>query len=541
MSVAVSQQRPNKALDRTLPVSLNEFHSMKYLMKSIIFFALVLLMACSEQTTGVGGQKPKAYVFTNYSDKTELFVEFSALTVGQTSMFAAHFSTLNDFQPVAEGSVTVILSSKDQPTERFSIDSPAVPGIFVPKAEPHYAGNRQLAVELTSKTLTVRHELGEVPVYQNLAEALAAAGDEKDHGGDIPFLKEQQWKVDFATEVISQHELQQSVRALATLKAAAGNEAYVSAPTSGHLLTSAGDLPKVGAQVKQGQVLASLAARLGGTSDMAQLERDVQTARALDLLARNEQNRSELLFKENIIAKRRLIEAQSKAQVTRAELNAAEKRLKQTRGQSVGNASGIKIYAPTSGTLAQVNIASGSYVEEGDKLFHIVDPKLLWLDARIAEADIAQLKTPDRTSFKADGFDNEFQIQLGENGKLISYGQVIDPFTRTVPLVVEFNNPQQKLSIGSLVQASIYSDEKIQSIAVPEAALIDNNGQDMVFVQSGGESFQRRVLRLGIRDHGYVQVISGLNKGERVVTKGAYLVHLASSSPAQLGAHGHAH
>ena len=358
---------------------------------------------------------------------------------------------------------------------------------------------------------------------------------------DIPFLKEQQWKVDFATEVIGQHELQKSVRAFGTIKASAGHEAFVSAPTSGHLLTSASDLPKVGTHVEQGQVLASLAARLSGTSDMAQLELDVQKARAADQLARTEQNRSELLFKANVIAKRRLIEAQSKTQVTSAELNAAEKRLKQTRQQSVGSASGIKIYAPISGTLAQVAIASGSYVNEGDKLFYIIDPELLWLEARISEADIAQLKTPERVSFKVDGFDTEFQIQLGKNGKLISYGQVIDPVTRTVPLVVEFENPQRKLSVGSLLQANIYTDGKIPSIAVPEAALIDDNGQDVAFVQSGGESFQRRVLRLGMRDRGYVQVISGLNEGERVVTKGAYLVFLASSSPAQLGAHGHAH
>jgi cobalt-zinc-cadmium efflux system membrane fusion protein len=516
---------------------------MNHLIKSIVFIALTLLMACSDQTTDAGGQKqkPKAYVFTNYSDKTELFVEFSALTVGQASMFAAHFSTLSDFQPIAEGTVTVILTSQDQPTERFSTDSPSVPGIFVPKAEPKYAGKRQLAVELTSKTLTVRHELGEVPVYQNLAEALAAAGDEKDHGADIPFLKEQQWKVDFATKVIGQHELQKSVRAFGTLKASAGHEAFVSAPTSGHLLTSASDLPKVGTHVEQGQVLASLAARLSGTSDMALLELDVQKARAADQLARTEQNRAELLFKANVIAQRRLIEAQNKAQVTSAELNAAEKRLKQTRQQSVGSASGIKIYAPISGTLAQVAIASGSYVNEGDKLFYIIDPELLWLEARISEADIAQLKTPERVSFKVDGFDTEFQIQLGKNGKLISYGQVIDPVTRTVPLVVEFENPQRKLSVGSLLQANIYTDGKIPSIAVPEAALIDDNGQDVAFVQSGGESFQRRVLRLGMRDRGYVQVLSGLNEGERVVTKGAYLVYLASSSPAQLGAHGHAH
>lgn len=516
---------------------------MNDLIKRLIFLALILLTACTEQNTGVGNQapKPKAYDFTSYSDKTELFVEFRALTVGQASMFAAHFSRLSDFQPVAEGTVTVILSSKDQPTERFSTDSPSVPGIFVVKAEPRYAGQRQLTVELVSKAFTVRHELGEVPVYPDLAAALAAAGTEKEESGDIPFLKEQQWKVDFATEVIGRHELQRSVRALGVLKAAAGNEAYVSAPTSGHLLTQADAIPKVGMPVKQGQILASLVARLSGTSDVAQLELDVQKARAEDQLARSELKRLQQLFEANAVAKRRVIEAQSRAKVTGAELNAAEKRLEQTRRQAVGRASGVPVYAPISGILAQVTVASGSYVEEGEKLFHIIDPDTLWLEARIAEADIAQLKTPERVSFKVDGFTSDFQIQLGENGKLISYGQVIDPVTRTVPLVVEFKNPQRQLSVGSLVQTRLYTGEKITSIAVPEAALIDDNGQDVVFVQSGGESFQRRVLRLGIRDRGFVQVLSGVNEGERIVTKGAYLVFLASSSPAQLGAHGHAH
>lgn len=517
---------------------------MNNVMRILMLLFLILLTACSRQNTNIDSQlsKPTAYDFTHYSDKTELFVEFRALTVGQESLFAAHFSRLSDFQPVTEGTATVILSSKDYPAERFSVNSPSVPGIFVIKVEPRYAGQRQLTIELASKAFTVRHELGEVPVYPDLAVALAAVdAEQEEDSGDIPFLKEQQWKIDFATEIIDQHELQQSVQALGFLKASAGNEAYVSAPTSGHLLTQADVLPKVGMPVKQGQILASLVARLSGATDMAQLEFEVQKAQAEDQLARSELNRLQPLFEIEAIAKRRVVEAQSRAEVTKAQLNAARKRLEQTRNQTVGRASGVPVYAPISGILAQVTVASGSYVEEGKELFHIINPDTLWLEARIAESDVAQLKKPERVGFKVDGFTSEFQIQLGENGKLISYGQVIDSVTRTVPMVVEFQNPQRQLSVGSLVQTRIYTGEKIASIAVPETALIDDNGQDVVFVQSGGESFQRRVLRLGLRDRDFVQVLSGLNEGERVVTKGAYLVFLAASSPAQSGAHGHAH
>ena len=515
---------------------------MNHLLKTIVLLILTGLIACTEQTSdpNIQEQQPESYVFTHYSDTTELFVEFSALIVGQTSSFAAHFSRLSDFLPVETGSVTVILSGGSHPVERFSIDAAAVAGIFIPKAKPQYAGQRQLAIELKSKTLNVKHDLGEIIVYPDLSTALAAVSDVADDSGDISFLKEQQWKVDFATEVIEQHELQQSVRAFATIKAAAGNEAYISAPINGHLLTPASALPQVGMQVKKGQVLATLSARLSGVSDIAELELGVQKTRAHYQLANNEKKRLQKLFKDNAVAQRRVIAAQSKAQVAKAELNAAEKRLNQTQQQAVGSVSGVNIYAPIRGTLASVNVASGSYVEEGDRLFYIIDPNKLWLEARIAEADMAQLGTPERASFKVAGFKDEFQIRLDKNGKLISYGQVIDPVSRTLSVVFEFNN-EKKLPAGLLVQTRIYTGKKIQSIAVPEIALIDDNGQDVVFVHSEGESFQRRVLRLGINDQGYIQVISGLNEGERVVTTGAYLIHLAASSPAQTGAHGHAH
>jgi multidrug efflux pump subunit AcrA (membrane-fusion protein) len=59
-------------------------------------------------------------------------------------------------------------------------------------------------------------------------------------------------------------------------------------------------------------------------------------------------------------------------------------------------------------------------------------------------------------------------------------------------------------------------------------------------VQLGGETFEKRDLTLGIRDGDWVQVLSGVKEGERVVTKGAYAVKLASMSSA-IPAHGHAH
>jgi multidrug efflux pump subunit AcrA (membrane-fusion protein) len=77
-------------------------------------------------------------------------------------------------------------------------------------------------------------------------------------------------------------------------------------------------------------------------------------------------------------------------------------------------------------------------------------------------------------------------------------------------------------------------------LAVPESAIVDDAGRPVVFVQTAGESFLRRPVRIGIRDSGYVGILEGVIRGERVVTAGAYQIRLAALSP-QVPAHGHVH
>ena len=78
------------------------------------------------------------------------------------------------------------------------------------------------------------------------------------------------------------------------------------------------------------------------------------------------------------------------------------------------------------------------------------------------------------------------------------------------------------------------------AVTVPASAIVDDGGQPVVFVQVGGESFERRPVRLGHREGGDVQVIGDVAAGDRVVTTGAPLIRLAALSP-QVPAHGHTH
>jgi multidrug efflux pump subunit AcrA (membrane-fusion protein) len=153
---------------------------------------------------------------------------------------------------------------------------------------------------------------------------------------------------------------------------------------------------------------------------------------------------------------------------------------------------------------------------------------------------VGRLRNPSGAWFRIAGFDQSFDLVVGKNARLVAFGGVVDKDSRSVPLILAFDNPQGHLRVGMAVQAHVVTDAVREALAVPVAALIDDAGQMVAFVQKSGEAFERRTLVLGVRDGDFVEVKGGLAEGERVVTLGAYDVRLAATAPAAIG-HGHAH
>ena len=129
---------------------------------------------------------------------------------------------------------------------------------------------------------------------------------------------------------------------------------------------------------------------------------------------------------------------------------------------------------------------------------------------------------------------------LGEaGGRLLLAAEAVDPQARTARLVYELSNPGD-LAAGLAVEAFVTSKTSAKALAIPESALVEEEGRYVAFVMLGGETFEKRDLVLGLRDGGKVEVKSGLSEGDRVVSRGAYAVKLASVS-SSIPAHGHAH
>jgi len=483
------------------------------------------------------GEGDTAIAVTHFTETTELFVEFPAFVVGQESPFAAHLTYLDNFKPVASGRVTVTLHGGGAEDEIFSVQAPSIPGIFRPVVLPIHSVTRQVSLHLKGGDVDVVHELGDYTVHPSQAVALAEMEPHEEPNDAIVYLKEQQWQVDFGMVEAIVGISRASIQATGTLRPQADAEVYLSAASAGHLQRK-GSFPYPGMQVKRGQVLATITPRLGAGGDLATLKAAQDKSYSEYQLAKYERSRLEKLWKEKAIAQYRLREAKNAETVAKTEWDLAKRRYKQSTG-SKQTGSGIPILAPIDGLLAKVEVAPGQYVHEGDALFYITNINRLWLEARIAEADIGILQQPSGVWFTLEGFEGSFNT-FDLDGHLIALGSTIDPVTRTTPLIFEFNNPDQRLRTGMFANVRVYTGNTAQGVIIPASAVFDDGGQEVVYVMLGGESFQRRIVQLGIRDGDWVQVKSGVTAGERVVSQGTYLVRLASASPVEAG-HGHAH
>ena len=475
--------------------------------------------------------------FTHYTEQTELFVEFPVLIADFESEFIAHLTELDGFKPLSKGVLTVTLSGGGEVDEVFSIERARTAGIFKSIVIPEKAVQRHLSIRYREGDLDVVHDLGQIEVYASPMLARAGGMGEGSTDDEIVYLKEQQWQVDFELTQAQQNTLRSSVNATGVIRPRSDSEVYVHAPSIGHLQTK-NRFPYPGMRVEQGQWLATIRPRLGGGGDIATLQAAKDKAHSEYLLARHERERLEKLWRQRAIAKHRLHEAESSEIVAKAEYDAALRRFQQSQGGQQDSA-GIPLLAPISGVLTQVNGASGKYVQEGEMLFHIVNLDQLWLETRIAEVDLGRLLNPQHAWFSIEGFEERFSTET-LSGHKVSMAQVVDDVTRTVPLIFEFRNPRGRLQSGMFAKARVYTGEVEEGVVVPVSAIFDDGGQDVVYIMRAGESFQRRVVQIGMQDGDKVIVRLGVEAGEYVVSRGAYQLRLASASPAEAG-HGHAH
>ncbi len=509
---------------------------------TLILVLATLLAGCRKGEPGADAQhanekSPETISVSNWTDKTELFMEYQPLVTTSKRRFAVHFTDLSNFKPLTKGIVTVALKQNGVAVETFSTPAPSRPGIFGVDAQPKGAGKYSMSVTLNAPSLRDTHDVGDVMVYSSEKE-IPAEG-EKPGEDQIAFLKEQQWTLDFATALAGKRSMRESIVVSGEVRPRSGGEVDVAAPIAGRVspLTR---LPVIGAAIEQGQTLTSILPLTPAPGDRPSLELAISEARTVLDLARRDLARAERLLTAGAIPARRVDEARAAEATAAARLTSAERRLEQFEASrqadgSGGGESAFSVRAPIAGVIAEVSVTPGSNVSQGDRLSRIVAVDRVYVAANVPEAEIPGILRLSGAEIEVAGTAARLPA-----GRMVAKSSVIDSQARTLSVLYEVANPARTLAINQAVSVRLFLAGSLEAVTVPDSAVIDDGGRPVVFVQKEGEAFARRPVKLGIREGGLVQVTEGLQPGERVVTKGAYLIRLAALS-SQIPAHGHVH
>jgi cobalt-zinc-cadmium efflux system membrane fusion protein len=243
-------------------------------------------------------------------------------------------------------------------------------------------------------------------------------------------------------------------------------------------------------------------------------------------LAKASFERETQLFESGVGARKNLSSAEATLRVAEAALNAAEKKLhvlgfseEEIRVLSETHQVNpiITLFAPISGKVIQNDMVLGGMVEEATEILTIMDPSRLWVEADVYEKDIARIQTGQSAVVTVAAYpEDRFR------GQITYIGDVLDPDTRTISVRTEVPNPDGKLKPGMFADLDIEVGENGKALVVPSAAVLDDEGQHLVFVRSGSNQFTPRHVTVGARNNGFIEVVAGLEPGEEVVTNGNF-------------------
>jgi cobalt-zinc-cadmium efflux system membrane fusion protein len=288
----------------------------------------------------------------------------------------------------------------------------------------------------------------------------------------------------------------------------------------------------LGQQVKGGDLLAMMY-----SSDLGMAQSAYLKAIAKLYVAERAYERATMLLREKVIGLAESQRRQGEMLSLRAEKRESEDRLRLLgmSEEQIGKLnkeqkilSYVPITAPFDGRVIARNLTKGEVVEVTEKLFTVADLSEVWVLANIPEKDITFIRA-DAASEKS-GVEQLVEVLVtaypGEvfHGKVTYVGDVLDVATRTMNLRLELPNPQRKLKPEMYATIRVYSLPEPGVLIVPEAAVQRERDRRFVFVQRDAHTFEARDVKLGDGNGEVVKVLDGLQEGEPVVVKGAYVL-----------------
>jgi multidrug efflux pump subunit AcrA (membrane-fusion protein) len=289
------------------------------------------------------------------------------------------------------------------------------------------------------------------------------------------------------------------------------------------------------------QAQAAYETNVGATlpEDIQKAELDVQTAKqALDAQEKLSASREDL-FKQGALPRKDLDQAAVALAQARSQYNIAKKHLDslnaigkqqalKSAGGQLASAKGklmgaeaqlgySEIRSTIDGYITDRPLYPGEMASTTAPLLTVMDISQVVAKAHVPQSDALLLRKGDKVSIELAGLDEKI------SGTVTLISPALDPNSTTVEIWVQAANPTQQLRPGMTVQLSIIAQTVRDALIIPASALLNASGESaQVMVVDSANVAQTRDVKTGVRTSQEVQIVSGLNAGEMVVSEGAF-------------------
>jgi len=261
-------------------------------------------------------------------------------------------------------------------------------------------------------------------------------------------------------------------------------------------------------------------------AEWRQAQAQLNQARAAVVKAEKDLERARDLYehraaplKDVLAAERELADARAAIEQAEATLAGARHRLDLLGVDPARPQTEIAVRAPISGRVTEISVAPGEFRSDtGTPVMMIADLRTLWVSSQVPESQIRLIEVGERLEIELTAFPGEVF-----EGRVRRIADMVDPQSRTVKVHAELDNRRGRLRPEMF--GTIRHTHGWRSLpAVPATAIIRAGEQTWVYVERGPGRFERLPVELGETRNGMVAVLSGLQAGDRVVSRGAALL-----------------
>lgn len=341
--------------------------------------------------------------------------------------------------------------------------------------------------------------------------------EEHHHDGAVEIEPEKAQKFGIKVEKVTPGSFSEVIRVSGRVEPAASDRMTVTARQSGIFHLSSGIT--TGSKVNVGQLIGSISSKgvQGG---------DVNSAAIATLkAAQREVDRLTPLYKDGL--------------VTASVYNEARRNLEEAKAMTQGPTSGNgAATAPCSGTITDIYVASGQFVEVGAQIAVVARNSQLTLRADVPEKYVGVIPGIVSANFRPDYTATTFSLSsLG--GRRLS-GSSAAATNGYIPIYFTFNS-NGEIVPGAFAEIYLLGAPRKGVITVPREALIEMQGNKYVYVREHGHAYEKRLVTTGASDGRRIEILSGIKPGEEVVSHGATVVRMTETSAIAPPGHTHNH